>query len=223
CRRTCSESGCGTRTSTVRIPSLSANSAVARPWFVPSAPPVSTVRLPRRTAAASSHSSLRALLPPNSLYAPSSLIQIGARPRSAPSSVSSRTGVGPWPRRTRSRSTSSCIAVSVMTRSAPRPGPACRPRLDRRRCELRVQRIALHERARSLKQTVTLAFEAIRQRHADHLGNLAEVVLHQAARRQGRSADSQSGRVHRRALVERDRVPVHGDPHLLEPTFRRLA
>src|SRR6476659_2171400 len=76
------------------MPSRRAKTAVARPWLVPVAPPVRIVLLPRRRASARSHSSLRALLPPTRVYAPSSLIQTGASPRFFPSSVSSRTGVG---------------------------------------------------------------------------------------------------------------------------------
>src|SRR4051794_6831004 len=108
------------------MPSLRAKTAVARPWLVPNAPPVRIVLLRRRRASARSHSSLRALLPPSALYFPSSLIQTGASPRLLPSSVSSRTGVGPLPRGTRSRSISSRMQLRLCARGLVRGGQGLR-------------------------------------------------------------------------------------------------
>src|SRR5918995_26612 len=113
------------------------------------------------------------------------------------------------------------------------PARLCRPRfsreadyvlragtpwgLDRGRRELRVERIALHQRAAALQQTRLLLLEVGLERTRYDLRDLAHVVLDQASCRQRGRPDPQPRRVHGRALVEGDGIPVDGDPHLLQP------
>ena len=83
-RSTCASSGWSTSASTVRMPCSRAYSAVARPWLVASAPTVKIVRRRLRSASASTHSSLRALLPPQAPpKTPSSFSQISPAPGAA--------------------------------------------------------------------------------------------------------------------------------------------
>src|SRR5439155_23430319 len=101
-------------------------------------------------------------------------------------------------------------------------GEADRP-LDGRRGELRVERVALHQRPGALEQRVPFGLEASRERRRDHPRDLPHVVLDQAAGRERRRADPEARGIHGRALVEGDRVPVHGDPDLLEAGLGGLA
>ncbi len=72
-------------------------------------------------------------------------------------------------------------------------------------------------------QGIALGLEVVGEGGADHPRDLAHVVGVEPAGRQGGRPDPQAGRVHRRTLVERDRVPVDGDPDLLEALLGRAS
>src|SRR5205814_1462757 len=61
------------------------------------------------------------------------------------------------------------------------------------------------------------------ERSDDDRGDLGEVVLVEPAHRRRRRADADAGGDHRRALVERDRVAVDGQPAGLHPLLRGEA
>src|SRR5918996_13331 len=86
--------------------------------------------------------------------------------------------------------------------------------------EARIERTALAEGGAAGAQGVEVA---VAEGAGDDGADLAQVVLVEAPHRDGRRAEPDAGGLHRRALVEGHRVPVRGDPHLVEPLLRRLA
>src|SRR4051794_40150195 len=106
------------------------------------------------------------------------------------------------------RSTSTCAGALISTQTFKRS--------DSSHGKLGIQRVAFHQSAGAVGQRVLLAAEVLGEGGGDDRGDLAHVVLDQAARRERRGAYAQAGGVHRRPLVEGDRVAVYGDPHLLE-------
>src|SRR4051794_37927430 len=94
---------------------------------------------------------------------------------------------------------------------------------DRRRGELWIERVALHQGARALEQRILLRLEVSAQGSDDHLGDLPEVLLDQPSGGERGRPDPETGGIHRRALVERDRVAVDRDPDLLEARLGLLA
>ena len=89
--------------------------------------------------------------------------------------------------------------------------------------EVRVQRVAVRDRSRSLCEVVLLVLEVGAERGGDDLADLVEVVDLEAAGRQGGSADPQAAADRRRPGVERHRVAVDRDADLGEAVLGLLA
>ena len=109
---------------------------------------------------------------------------------------------------------------------AGRARAGCAPSLPpkRLRRQLGIQRIALRERARALRELRALIVrEVAGQRLADHLADLAEVVRLEAAGGERRGADAQARRHRGRARVERNGVAVDGDAHVVQAILGLLA
>src|SRR4051812_48505687 len=109
-------------------------------------------------------------------------------PRASSRSISGRSTSG-WAAAVQSTQT---LIAGDLRESAGR-----RERSDRRRRELRVERVALHQAAGALGERLLLGLELAGEGGRDHGGDLGHVLLDQAAGGQRRRADAQAGGVHR--------------------------
>src|SRR4051794_4957509 len=110
------------------------------------------------------------------------------------------------------------MAVRTAAASSPRTG------LDRRRRpELRVERVAVGDRADPLGEIAAGRLEAGLERLADDAADLVVLVDADAAGGERGGADAQPGRHRRRPRVEGHRVAVDGDADVVEAVLGLLA
>src|SRR4051794_40067066 len=86
-----------------------------------------------------------------------------------------------------------------------------------------IERVAISDRSCSIRELVPSLVELRCQRCCHDFAHFGEVLLLQAAGRQGRRADAQAARYGGRPRIEGDRVAVDRDPDLGQPVLGLLA